>query len=79
MPDGRRLRGLTGERIICALNKAGWVEKKSRGKHRGLINPDFPGERVTIPVHKAREVNIKTVRVILKQAHLTPDEFEKLL
>lgn len=76
---GRRLRGVTGARVLRALRKAGWQETDHTGKHLGLENPSYPGLKVTVPVHGARELKIKTLLNIIKQAQLSTDEFERLL
>jgi len=79
LPDGRRLRGLTGRRVIRALRKAGWSESECSGKHFALENPEKPGVRITIPIHGGRELPVKTVLSIIGQAGLTREEFEQLL
>ncbi|MDO8690638.1 MAG: type II toxin-antitoxin system HicA family toxin [Dehalococcoidia bacterium] len=76
---GRKLRGLTGARVVRALRKAGWREADRTGKHLGLQNPSYPGLKVTVPAHGGKELKIKTVLSILKQAQLTVEEFERLL
>lgn len=76
---GRKLRGISGARVARALRKAGWRETDLTGKHMGFENPSFPGLKVTVPVHGARELRIKTLMSIIKQAQLTVEEFERLL
>ncbi|MDP2952050.1 MAG: type II toxin-antitoxin system HicA family toxin [Chloroflexota bacterium] len=76
---GRRVRGLSGARVIRALRRAGWRETDRTGKHLGLENPRYPGLKVTVSLHGARELKIKTLLSIIKQAQLTVEEFERLL
>lgn len=79
MPDGRRLRGLTGQRIIRALRRAGWRRSAASGKHIGLENPEVSGVKITVPIHGGNELPVKTVMTIIKQARLTVEQFEELL
>ncbi|MDO8690634.1 MAG: type II toxin-antitoxin system HicA family toxin [Dehalococcoidia bacterium] len=76
---GRRLRGISGARVLRALRKVGWQETDRTGKHVGLENRSYPGFKVMVPVHGARELKIKTLLNIIKQAQLTAEEFERLL
>lgn len=69
-----RLRGLTGQRIVRALSRARWRRRSSSGKHLGLENPEVPGVKVTVPIHGGRELPIKTVLSIIRQARLTIEE-----
>jgi predicted RNA binding protein YcfA (HicA-like mRNA interferase family) len=56
---------------------AGFVEATRRGSHVKFVKEGPDGVRTAIvPDH--REVAIGTLRSILRQAGLTPDEFEGL-
>jgi len=48
-----------------------------RGSHYVLIGPR--GQRVVVPVHAAEDVPPGTLRNVLRQAGLTPEEFLNLL
>lgn len=65
--------------MLRALRKAGWRETDRTGKHLGLRHASHPGLKVTIPVHGAKELKIKTLLSIIKQAQLTVEEFEEFL
>jgi predicted RNA binding protein YcfA (HicA-like mRNA interferase family) len=64
--------------ILRALLKAGFTIHHQRGSHARLVHPGKPGARVTLPVHN-REVPLKTLRSIIRQAGLTEEEFLNLL
>lgn len=54
------------EKIIQA---DGWTAVKQSGSHKHYKHPSKSG-KVTIPFHGHKELNIKTVNTILKQAGL---------
>jgi predicted RNA binding protein YcfA (HicA-like mRNA interferase family) len=49
-----------------------------RGSHHYLRHPDRPGLLITVPVH-TRDLKRGTLRAILRQAGLTPDDLRSLL
>lgn len=63
-------------RVLAALQRAGWELRPQRGaKHHVLVHRGLPGI-VTVPRHQ--NVKKKTLGKIIKEAHLTLPEFEKL-
>lgn len=73
-----RLRRVSGREAIRALEALGFVQLRQRGSHV-VLRKDTPDGALgcVVPLH--REVAIGTLRGILKQAGVTPDEFmEKL-
>ena len=44
-----------------------------------LRHSERVGRKVTVPIHGGRALDIKVVRSILRQAELTPEEFQRLL
>jgi predicted RNA binding protein YcfA (HicA-like mRNA interferase family) len=75
MPE---LRRVSGREAIRALEKLGFEQVRQRGSHV-ILKRQTPNGDVgcVVPVH--RELAIGTLRGILKQACVTPDEFmEKL-
>jgi predicted RNA binding protein YcfA (HicA-like mRNA interferase family) len=65
---------LSGEEIIKILQKMGFSQARQRGSHVVMkkLTPDGMAGCV-VPIHK--EVAAGTLNGILKQAHLTPEEF----
>jgi predicted RNA binding protein YcfA (HicA-like mRNA interferase family) len=69
---------VNGSRLVRALEKKGFVEKRRKGSHAHLFR-DADRRRVTVPVHKGKEIPEGTLRAILKDADLTPNELRELL
>ena len=69
-----RLRRVSGSEAIRALEKLGFEQVRQRGSHI-VLKKDTPEGAVgcVVPLH--RELAIGTLRGILKQAGVTPDEF----
>jgi len=73
-----KLRRVSGRQVIRALEKLGFEQVRQRGSHI-VLKKQTPEGAVgcVVPLH--RELAIGTLRGILKQAGVTPDEFmEKL-
>ena len=69
-----RLRRVSGQEAIRALERLGFVQVRQRGSHIVLKRQTPKGETgCVVPLH--RELAIGTLRGILKQAGVTPDEF----
>jgi predicted RNA binding protein YcfA (HicA-like mRNA interferase family) len=73
-----KLRRVSGQETIRALEKLGFEQVRQRGSH--VILKKYTSEDTVgcvVPLH--RELAIGTLRGILRQAGVTPDEFmEKL-
>lgn len=71
MPE---LRRVSGQDAIRALERLGFVQVRQRGSH-AILKKRTPQGAVgcVVPLH--RELAIGTLRGILKQAGVTPDEF----
>ncbi len=69
-----KLRRVSGRKAIRALERLGFFQVRQRGSHV-ILKKDTPeGERgCVVPLH--RELAIGTLRGILKQADVTPEEF----
>lgn len=63
--------------VVAALKKAGFKERRQRGSHLLLHNPNR-GARVIVPVH-TRELPRGTLKSIIAQSGLSVDEFIELL
>ena len=68
-----KLRRVSGQEAIRALERIGFVQVRQRGSHVVLKKqtPEVVG--CVVPLH--REIAIGTLIGILKQAKVTPDEF----
>ncbi len=71
-----RLPRISGRQCVKALEKAGFYFKRREGSHI-ILRRDEPFAQVVVPDH--RELDRGTLRAIIRQAGLTPEEFLKLL
>lgn len=69
-----KLRRVSGEEAINALERLGFVRVRQRDSH-AVLKKDIPEGSVgcVVPLH--RELAIGTLRGILRQAKVTPDDF----
>ncbi|WP_287950102.1 type II toxin-antitoxin system HicA family toxin [Acidiplasma sp.] len=70
-----KLPVLSGRDVIKALSKIGYSFDHQTGSHVILINEK--NKRITVPLHD--EIGKGLLKVILKQAGISMDEFSKLL
>lgn len=63
--------------LIQVLKKLGFSKHHQVGSHAQFKN--FQGMRVTVPVHKGKDVGKKTLKGIIYDLELTVDNFVKLL
>lgn len=69
-----KLRRVSGQEAIRALERLGFVQARQRGSHVVLKKRTPEGEvGCVVPLH--RELAVGTLRGILKQAGVTPEEF----
>lgn len=68
---------IRGDRLVKALERAGFKVARIAGSHHILRHPD--GRGTTVPVHKGRDVAKGTLRGILNDIGLTVDELQQLL
>jgi len=69
-----KLCRVSGQETIPALERLGFVQVRQRGSHAVLKKQTPEGEiGCVVPLH--RELAIATLRGVLKQAKVTPDEF----
>jgi predicted RNA binding protein YcfA (HicA-like mRNA interferase family) len=71
------LRPLPYRELKRKLEAAGFREATQKGSHVKFVKTT-PNEVYTATVPRHREVTIGTLRSVLRQAGLTPDEFLEL-
>jgi predicted RNA binding protein YcfA (HicA-like mRNA interferase family) len=71
-----RLPILSGQQVVKALERAGFVQTRTRGSHVVLRHADT-GRGTTVPLHKV--VKRGTLAAILRQTGIDAAEFEDLL
>ena len=73
-----KLKRVSGSETIRALEQLGFVQVRQRGSHVVLKKSTSEGAvGCTVPLH--RELAIGTLRGILRQARVTPEDFMKNL
>jgi len=72
-----KLPKVTAREAIRALRRDGWQIAHQVGSHVQMTHSIKPG-KVSVPMHGG-DVKDGTLRSILKQAALTPDQFRALL
>ena len=72
------LPAIRPRQLIRALERAGFFVHHVRGSHHYLKHPEKPGLLVTVPQHN-KDLKRGTLRAVLRQAGITPDELRDLL
>ena len=71
------LKPLSYRQVKRKLEKAGFTVASQRGSHVKFVRYNSDGTQTTIvPYH--REISVGLLRSILRQAGLTPNEFDEL-
>ncbi|NOZ58943.1 MAG: type II toxin-antitoxin system HicA family toxin [Euryarchaeota archaeon] len=73
-----KLPAVTGDKVVKAFSKAGWVVARQKGSHVIMVREGSPVV-LTIPVHKNRPVKRGTLRDLIKDAGMSVEEFCNLL
>lgn len=70
---------ITGERLVRALERAGFIKLRQSGSHVLLRHATNLVLRTTVPVHGSKPVKPGTLRAILKGAGLSIDQLKNLV
>jgi predicted RNA binding protein YcfA (HicA-like mRNA interferase family) len=71
-----KLPRVSGQQCVSSLLKTGFRIKRQHGSHI-ILRRDQPFAQVVVPDHA--ELDTGTLRSILRQAGVSPDEFRELL
>jgi predicted RNA binding protein YcfA (HicA-like mRNA interferase family) len=71
-----KLPRISGRDCVAALLKSGFQVKRQHGSHI-ILRRDNPFAQIVVPDHD--ELDTGTLRAILRQADVSPEEFRKLL
>jgi predicted RNA binding protein YcfA (HicA-like mRNA interferase family) len=71
------LKPLPYREVKRRLEAAGFIITSQSGSHVKFTN-QMPGMKLTAIVPKHREISLGTLRSILLQAGISPDQFERL-
>jgi len=70
---------ISGARVIRALEKAGFIQKRQSGSHVVMRHSFDLNRRCVIPVHGSAPIKPGTLRAILKGCGISTEEFKKFL
>ncbi len=70
-----KLRLCSGAQAVKKFQKAGWTIARQKGSHVMMIKPDYL-YTLSVPLH--RELGIGILKKLIKQAHLSEEEFNNL-
>ena len=73
-----RLPALPARRVVAALERAGFRVIRIKGSHCFLRHRSDPARQTIVPLHRG-DLPAGTLRAILRQARLTPQELLDLL
>ena len=71
-----KLRVLSGREVCAILAQQGFAEVRRRGSHI-IMQKEFPGSTITVPVPNHDEVRIGTLQSIIRQSGLPRALFEE--
>ena len=71
-----KLPRLSGRDCVKVLEKAGFKVKRQHGSHI-ILRRDQPFAQLVVPDH--RELDTGTLRAIIRQAGMNPEQFVQLL
>ncbi|MBI4434957.1 type II toxin-antitoxin system HicA family toxin [Candidatus Uhrbacteria bacterium] len=73
MPRTPKLPAITDHDLLRALKRLGFFEHRQHGtSHLILKHPD--GRRTTVAIHPGRDIPKGTLRAILRDANVTPEQ-----
>ena len=72
-----RLPRITGQKLVKALQEAGFEIIRIKGSHYYLRHPD--GRSTVIPVHRSETLGPGITSQILQDCEMTSDELRELL
>ncbi len=73
-----RLPVVTGDKVVKAFSKAGWIAVRQRGSYVIMIKENSV-VTLSIPVHHKKTVKRGTLRDLIRDAGLTVEVFCELL
>lgn len=73
-----KLPAVSSSELIRIVKKFGFVEQRQKGSHLHLKR-ETDKKRITIPIHKGRDLPKGTLAAILKDAGISSEEFLKYL
>jgi predicted RNA binding protein YcfA (HicA-like mRNA interferase family) len=72
---GHNLQFVSGSEAVKKFQRAGWTAMRQKGSHVMLNKPGYQWT-LSVPLHD--EIGPGLLRKLLKQAEITPEEFNSL-
>jgi len=72
-----RLRPAKPQEVIRKLKALGFEGPFGGGRHVVMRHP-HTGKKISIPIHKGRDIPVGTLRAILREAGVTVDRWNQL-
>ena len=72
-----RLPRIKGKELVLALERAGFIVDRTRGRHFFLKHSD--GRVTTVPVHPRETLSHGLLRAILRDVEMSAEQLTKLL
>jgi predicted RNA binding protein YcfA (HicA-like mRNA interferase family) len=69
---------VTGQELVRALEKLGFFVKRQKGSHVSMYR-ELDKRRTTVPVHKGVDLPGGTLRGILKDVDVSPEQLREVL
>jgi len=63
--------------LIAVLESFGWYVERVRGSHHIMRHPDSPRVTLSVPAHRRRTLPTGTQADILRDAGISPEDFNK--
>lgn len=71
-----KLSPIRARKLIAILEKLGFEKVRQKGSHVRMRHSD--GRRTSIPFHAGEKVGIGLLRKILRDVHISRNQFDKL-
>lgn len=72
-----RIPVIKSKKLIKTLQKLGFIKYHQVGSHAQFKHSD--GRRVTVPIHRGKDIGKKTLKGIIQDIDFTVEEFIKIL
>jgi len=69
---------VTSDEVVRLLQKLGFVLARQSGSSHAIFKRESDKRRTNVPMHTGRIIKRRTLKAILTDAGLTPEEFEEL-
>ena len=72
-----KLSPLKPVQVIRKLRRLGFTGPVPGGRHARMVRVET-GQIIPIPIHEGKDVSVGLIRAIIREAGITPEEWNKL-